>query len=231
VNIMLAYMAPLGEIPLAGGGSMSAVWMPLCGQGWAAGAASFVAMWTVMMALMMLPSFVPLAARCSGPPGTAAPLRRAASAASMALGYLAAWALLGAAIYPAGAGLAEAATRSPTLARAIPSAGAVLALGAGLLQFTQWKVRHLQACASGASAVFVPPGQALRLGWRMGYHCMCSCAGLTAVLLAHGCMEWVPMVLATLAISCERLMPGTPVVRQTIGLLLIGYAGASALRA
>lgn len=42
-----------------GGAMMSMTWMRMCGQSWMGAAASFLGMWTAMMAAMMLPSLIP----------------------------------------------------------------------------------------------------------------------------------------------------------------------------
>ena len=42
------------------------VWMPMPGQTWAGAAASFLGIWVVMMAAMMLPSLAPLLERYRG---------------------------------------------------------------------------------------------------------------------------------------------------------------------
>ena len=45
---------------MPGGWSMSMAWMRMPGQTWPGAAASFLAMWAVMMVAMMLPSLVPM---------------------------------------------------------------------------------------------------------------------------------------------------------------------------
>ena len=46
-------MAGMGEVPLAGGWSMSTSWTPLCGGAWGTAAAVFLGMWIVMTLAMM----------------------------------------------------------------------------------------------------------------------------------------------------------------------------------
>jgi predicted metal-binding membrane protein len=57
--VWCASMSAMGEMPMPGGWTMSMAWMPMCGQTWPGAAASFLGMWVVMMAAMMLPSLVP----------------------------------------------------------------------------------------------------------------------------------------------------------------------------
>src|SRR5262245_44997554 len=58
-----ASMSAMGELPMPGGWTTSMAWMPMCGQTWLGAAASFLGMWVVMMAAMMLPSLVPMLSR------------------------------------------------------------------------------------------------------------------------------------------------------------------------
>ena len=54
-----ASMSDMGGMPMAGGWTMSMMWMRMPGQTWAGVAASFIGMWIVMMKAMMLPSLTP----------------------------------------------------------------------------------------------------------------------------------------------------------------------------
>src|SRR5476651_2721983 len=56
-------MSAMGEMPMPGGWTMSMAWMRMPGQTWSGAAASFLGMWVVMMAAMMLPSLVPMLVR------------------------------------------------------------------------------------------------------------------------------------------------------------------------
>src|SRR5512135_598940 len=55
-----ASMSAMGEMPMPGGWAMSMAWMRMPGQTWPGAAASFLGMWIVMMAAMMLPSLLPV---------------------------------------------------------------------------------------------------------------------------------------------------------------------------
>src|SRR5882757_6626078 len=58
--VWCATMHAMGEMPMPGGWTMSMAWTPMCGQTWTGAVASFLGMWVVMMAAMMLPSLVPM---------------------------------------------------------------------------------------------------------------------------------------------------------------------------
>src|SRR5580704_19147506 len=58
--VWCASMSAQGGMPMPGGWTMSMAWMRMPGQTWLGAAASFLAMWVVMMVAMMLPSLAPM---------------------------------------------------------------------------------------------------------------------------------------------------------------------------
>jgi predicted metal-binding membrane protein len=227
-----------GGMGMPGGWSMSMAWMRMPGQTWPGAAAAFVAMWSLMMVAMMLPSVAPLlwrvhlAARDGGGPGGGWPVAR------LAAGYFGVWAAAGLAIYPVGVAAAVAEMRWPAVARAVPAATGLVLLAAGLLQLTRWKARELARCRPGTGCVLRPgPGErgGFRAGARVGVHCLLCCGSLVAVQLALGVMNPGAMGAVALAIGAERLSarPG-PVARATgaalvaAGTLLFARAVAAA---
>ena len=64
-------MSAMGGMPMPGGWTMSMSWMP--GQPWHRASMSFLGMWIVMMAAMMLPSLVPMLLRYREAVGRTAP--------------------------------------------------------------------------------------------------------------------------------------------------------------
>jgi predicted metal-binding membrane protein len=216
----------MDTLPLSGAATMPMAWMPMCGQSWLGAAASFLGMWIVMMAAMMLPSLVPVLWRYGRTLGRAGELPPAVLTGLVAGGYLLMWTVLGAAVYPLGAAIMTMAMRHPALGRALPVATGLVVLLAGALQLTRWKARHLACCrnepygcrrASSAGAF-----GALRQGLRLGLHCSQCCAGLTAALLVTGIMSWPAMLAATVAINLERLAPGGERIARVIGVAVIG---------
>ena len=218
-------MSAMGSVPMPGGWTMSTAWIPMCGQSWPGAAASFLGMWIVMMAGMMLPSLAPMlrryreAVRGTGTPHLG-PLTALAG-----LGYFFVWMVLGIAAFPLGAALAAAEMQLPALARAVPVAASAVVLIAGVLQFTAWKARHLACCRGETRPVGIVPadaGTALRHGMRLGFHCCCSCAGPTAILLVTGVMNLGTMALVAAAITVERLAPAGERVARVIGAAVVG---------
>jgi predicted metal-binding membrane protein len=220
----------MGAMAMPQGEAMSMVWMPMCGQSWLAAAASFLGMWTVMMAAMMLPSWVPALWRYRHSAGEAGELPRAATLALVAVGYLLVWVLLGAAVYPLGSLLTTMAARAAWLTPIVPFATGLMVLIGGALQFTRWKARHLACCRRQGSRQAPRCGRvrpagaltAVRQGLRLGLHCSQCCAGLTAVLLVCGIMDVPAMVAVTAGITLERLAPAGERIARAIGVIVAG---------
>ena len=153
------------------------------------------AMWAAMMVPMMLPSLVlRLHAR---------PLPAAVVAA---VAYFLVWTLFGAAIYP------------PTMYVPVGRYAAAAFVVAGFVQLTPWKVRLLDRCRTDCSDV------AWRDGLRMGLDCSLCCTGYVLVLLVTGMMNWAAMILVTVAITAERLLPRPALLARIFGVVLIACA-------
>jgi predicted metal-binding membrane protein len=237
----------MGAMPMPDGEAMSMNWMPMCGQSWIAAAGSFLGMWTIMMAAMMLPSLAPALWRYRRSVGGAGRLPPPLLIALVAGGYFLVWALLGAVIFPVGAATSAAVAQHPVLARCAPIASALIVLIAGVLQLTRWKAHHLTCCrqvyrheslergrALPANAGARRPGNASsawRYGLRLGLHCSQCCAGLTAALLVTGIMDWPAMLAVTVAINLERLAPGGGRIARAIGLVTIAAGSFLTVRA
>lgn len=208
---------------------MSMAWTPMCGQGWGGAAASFLAMWTVMMAAMMLPSSLPVLWRYRQSLGRTGELSDVLPIGLAASGYILVWILLGAAVYPMGAGITAVTMRNPALARSVPIATGLVVLLAGTLQFTRWKAHQLACCRrdgcreSPGCGRARPAGAfaAFRRGLRLGIHCCQCCAGLTVALLVTGIMDIPAMVAVTAGITLERLAPAGERVARLIGIVMV----------
>lgn len=227
-------MSGMGETPMPGGWTLSTAWAPMCGQGWTGAAVSFVAMWTTMMAAMMLPSLVSMLARYRAAVGHTDAARLDVLTALAAAGYLTVWAALGAIVFGLGATMAALLMERPELAHGGPLAAATVVLLAGALQFTRWKRRRLARCRGEPAAATAPPAAvtaALRHGVGLGLDCTLSCAGPTASLLVLGVMDLRVMAAVTTAVTLERVAPrgervawASGAVAIAAGLLLMGQA-------
>ncbi|HJR59350.1 MAG TPA: DUF2182 domain-containing protein [Vicinamibacterales bacterium] len=223
--VWCASMSAMGGMPMAGGWTMSMAWMRMPGQTWPGAAASFLGMWVVMMVAMMLPSLVPMLRRYRQAVGTAGETRLGRLTALVGAGYFFVWTAFGMAAFPLGVALAAVEMRQPALARAVPIGVGVVVLIAGALQFTAWKMRHLACCQEVPRRGRTLPsdaGTAWRHGLRLGLHCSCCCAGLTAILLVIGVMDLRAMTVAAAAITSERLAPAGGRVARATGAVIVG---------
>src|SRR5262249_36847084 len=101
-----ASMSAMDEIPMPGGWTMSMAWMRMPGQTWPLSAASFLAMWVVMMVAMMLPSLVPMLWRYREAVAGTGKTRLGRLTALVGVGYFCVWTVLGMASFPLGVVLA-----------------------------------------------------------------------------------------------------------------------------
>ena len=196
-------------------------------SGWSfTNALVFVAVWTVMMAAMMLPAAASMIFMFA-----AAQARRERSVAVptwiFVSGYILVWAAAGVVVYVLvgiGSDLATA------LAPVERSKWAPLALGAtvaaaGLYQFTPIKRVCLTHCRSPLAFVALHwrDGRlgALRMGLSHGAYCLGCCWALFAVLVATGVMSMAWMLLLTLVVFAEKMLPSGRRTGTLTGFALI----------
>jgi predicted metal-binding membrane protein len=218
-------MSAMGRMPMSGGWTMSMAWMRMPGQTWLAPTASFLGMWVLMMVAMMLPSLVPMLWRYYQSVEGTGETRLGRLTALVGVGYFFVWTVFGMAAFPLGVTLVAVEVQLPILARAVPIAAAVVVLIAGALQFTAWKAHHLACCRQvpgGGRTLLADGNTALRHGLRLGLHCSCCCAGLTAILLVIGVMDLRVMGGVAAAITVERLAPAGERVARAIGVVVVG---------
>ena len=226
--VWCASMPAMHGMPMPGGWTMSMAWMRMPGQTWPGAAASFLGMWIVMMVAMMLPSLVPMLWRYRqslGIVGRTGETRLGRLTTLVGMGYFFVWTVLGLIAFPVGVALAAVAMQQPALARAVPIAVGMVVLGAGALQLTAWKARHLACCRESPGRGRTLPadaGTAWRHGLRLGIHCTYCCAGLTAILLVIGVMDLRAMAVVAAAITAERLAPAGERVARAIGAVVVG---------
>lgn len=215
-------MSGMSGMAMPGGWTMSMTWMRMSGQTWTGATVSFVSMWLVMMVAMMMPSFTPMLWRYFQTVGAADEVSMGRRTALVALGYFSMWTLLGLAIFPVGVMAASFEMKQPTLAAIVPIAAGMTVVVSGILQFTNWKKRHLACCRemSGSDSVLPAPMDApWKAGLRFGWYCVLSCANLTAILLVTGIMNLRGMAVVTAAITAERLLPAGEYTRRVVGVI------------
>ena len=215
-------MSAMGGMWMPGDWTMSMAWMRRPGQTWPGAAASFLGMWVVMTAAMMLPSLVPMLWRYRQAVGRPGETRLGRLTALVGAGYFFVWTVLGMAAFPLGVALAAVEMERPALARAVPSAVGMIVLIAGVLQFTAWKTRQLACCREAPGRAFSPDvGTAWRHGLRLGLECSRCCGGLMTILLVIGVMDLPAMAVVATAITVERLAPAGERVARAIGAVVV----------
>ena len=220
-----AAMSAMGGMAMPGGWTMSMAWMRMPGQTWPDAAVSFLAMWAVMMAAMMLPSLLSMLWRYRQAVRRTGEMRLGFLTMLVGAGYFFVWTAVGMAIFPLGVALAAVSMELPALARAVPIAAGGVVLIAGALQFTEWKARHLVCCREAPGRDRQLPADAdtaWRHGVSLGLHCSACCANLTAILLVLGVMDLGAMAVVTAAITAERLAPAGERIARVLGAVAVG---------
>jgi predicted metal-binding membrane protein len=223
-TISLGMSMPMQDMTMPGGWTMSMAWMRMPGQTWSGAAVSFVGMWVVMTAAMMLPSLTPMLRRYREAVGSAGETQLNRLTATVGVGYFFVWTVFGIAAFALGVAMTSVAMHLPTLSRAVPLAAGTVVLLAGALQFTAWKAQRLALCRQTPACgckLRADAGTAWRHGLRLGLHCSYCCAGLTAILLVIGVMDLRAMAIVTVAITAERLAPAGERVARAIGIVTV----------
>lgn len=192
----------------------------------------YITTWVVMMAAMMFPSIAPMALAYRAIHSD----RRAASAntALFVAGYLLVWAAAGLLAY--GALKAGRALDGGGLSwhRNGRWVAAGLLAGAAAYEFMPLKDASLRRCRSpvGFLARCWRRGSsgALKMGIEHGVWCLACCWLLMVGLFALGAMSITWMIVITVLIGLEKLLPsravGTGLVAAVLAVLAIGVAAA-----
>jgi predicted metal-binding membrane protein len=185
------------------------------------------AMWSVMMAAMMLPSASPLLLLYGGV------ARRSGSAAYapsfvylVAAGYLAAWIAFSAAATCVQRVLTELLALDPMMTLVSRRTSGVLLLAAGIYQVLPIKRACLQHCRAPVSYLteHAQPGAggAFRLGLHHGLYCLGCCWVLMLLLFAGGVMNLWMIGGLTIVVLIEKIAPFGDAARYIVAALLIG---------
>ena len=223
VGVALAAVAvPAWVAVLKHGSSMA---MPGMSPSFSEGVA-FTGRWGVMMAAMMLPSAAPMimlyrtvTEKLSAERETTIPV------ALFAAVYLAVWLIAGIPVYGAYVGTAFLSGRSPRFAAATPYVVSAVVFAAGVYQLSAAKRACLRHCES--------PLGFLMKRWRSGYaatlrlavehagYCLGCCWGLMAILVVAGAMSTPWVLVITLVVFAEKVMPQGQRTARVIGVGLI----------
>jgi predicted metal-binding membrane protein len=186
------------------------------------GVGSFVAVWALMMAAMMLPSVAPFASLYTRSFGD----DRGPRLAAFASGYLMAWTVAALPAY----GLAWLADR---LVGHHPTAATVLAVAifatCGAYQLTALKDRCLAHCRSPLGFVlkygaYRGRTRDVRVGLHHGAFCLACCWALMALLVAFGLMNLLAMVVLAGAVLVEKTWTSGPRFGRVLGVAALVLA-------
>jgi predicted metal-binding membrane protein len=223
-----------GGMVMPGGWTMSMTWMRMPGQTWAGAATAFLAMWTLMMLAMMLPSFVPSLLRYRRILRVQNENRLGAQTAICGTAYFAVWSAFGAVAFTLGVILARAEMEWSALARSVPLLTGVVLLLAGCIQLTPWKARQLALCRLAPVCIRTTPERpenAWRHGVRLGVHCALCCSGFMIILLVVGLMNLTAMAILAVAITVERVAARPAIVARAAGVAIIVVGAIAITRA
>jgi predicted metal-binding membrane protein len=168
------------------------------------GAAGFLVGWTLMMAAMMLPSILPLAALSRG------------GHARLAAGYLGIWGVTG---------LVPWEAMEHDLSPALP----VVLAAAGVYELTPLTGACLRRCRNPAGFLMTHSRSGpFRLGVEHGLSCIGCCAGLMVVLVLAASMSllWAGAIAAV--VFAQKVLPLGETTMRVTGATLIFAAVATA---
>jgi len=201
----------------------------MAGSPWTAGSlAGTMAMWTVMMAAMMVPASLPVmrivlhgsrAATSRGEPST--------PVAAFTVGYLLVWAAFSAFATLLQAWLGSAMALSGDMALTGARARGAVLLLAGVWQLTPWKHACLSHCRVPLSFALhrwrSGLAGALRMGADHGLSCVGCCWALMLVLFATGVMNLYAVVALTVLVIAERTFASGRAIGFVTGLALVAW--------
>ncbi|WP_255428099.1 DUF2182 domain-containing protein [Ramlibacter cellulosilyticus] len=222
VAVALAAWALLAWMALDMGHPLVQLTMPGAPDWSPANVAAIFAMWSVMMAAMMLPSALPMLlafARMEEQPGQAGRARAFEAA------YLAVW-----------VGFSALATGlqwvlqwmdwvDPMIVSTSKELNAGLLLIAGAYQFSPLKRVCLARCRTPAAFLVGEWRPHVRGAWVMGLRhgamCVGCCWALMALLFVGGVMNIAWVAALAVAVAVEKMVPGGERVAMVLGLALI----------
>lgn len=186
------------------------------------------AMWTAMMAGMMLPSASPLILLYARVGRQAARDGRTVAATGwFASGYLVAWTAFALGATTAQWALQRAALLSPDMTAEGALAGAVVLIVAGAYQWTSLKDICLTHCQSPITFLQRHGGfrrdaaGAISLGIRHGAYCIGCCWMLMALLFVGGVMNLAWIAGLSILVLLEKVTPIGRTIARVAGLALI----------
>jgi predicted metal-binding membrane protein len=186
----------------------------------------FLPLWISMMVAMMFPAVAPVVSLFA----TISTKRRAASQPAtptwiFLTGYLLVWSLFGIGAYLLSLIVPALGIMAAGLRMDNPVAAGIVLMLAGLYQLSPLKQVCLHHCRSPLGVILHGwrdgRGGAFRMGFGHGAYCLGCCWGLMLVLFAVGLMNLVWMLLLTIAIFVEKVLPQGQLISKLIALALV----------
>jgi len=183
---------------------------------------SFLVMWTLMMAAMMLSSMAPLALLY----GRTITTHRGPRLTAFGVGYVVAWGATGSVAFVVADLFGDVAADRPTVARWV---AVVCFAAAGAYQLTPLKMRCLEHCRSPLAHLmryvgFRGPLRDVRTGAHHGLFCLGCCWALMVLMVAFGVMNVAAMVGLALVIAVEKHWRHGERFAQTVGVVAVVWA-------
>ena len=183
---------------------------------------SFLVMWTLMMAAMMLPSMAPLATMY----GRTITRHRSPRLTAFGGGYLVTWGATGTVAFVIADQFGEVAADRPTVAQWV---AVVCFAAAGTYQLTPLKTLCLEHCRSPLANLmhyigFRGPLRDARAGAHHGMFCLGCCWALMVLMVAFGVMNVAAMVGLALVIGVEKHWRYGGQFARLIGIVAIAWA-------
>jgi predicted metal-binding membrane protein len=188
----------------------------------------FLPLWISMMVAMMFPAVAPVVSLFA----TIGERRRAAGQPATPTwvflsGYLAVWSLFGVAAYLLSLAIPALGMMAAGLRVDHPIAAGIVLILAGLYQLSPLKQVCLRHCRSPLSVILHGwrdgVSGAFRMGLGHGAYCLGCCWGLMLVLFAVGLMNLAWMIVLTVGIFGEKVLPYGPQISRVLALALIVF--------
>ncbi len=186
----------------------------------------YLPLWVSMMVAMMFPAVAPVLSLFAAiSQNRRAAGQRAASTWIFLGGYLVAWSLLGVGAYLLSLALPALGMMAPGLRVAYPLAAGIVLMFAGVYQLSPLKQACLRHCRSPIGVILHGWHDggvgAFRMGFGHGLYCLGCCWGLMLVLLVVGMMNLVGMVILSVIIFAEKVVPYGSLIGKLTALALI----------
>jgi predicted metal-binding membrane protein len=181
----------------------------------------FVGMWVAMMAAMMLPAVGRVAASETVLAERPRTVGRVPGVLAFGAGFLLPWAAYGVLAFLALLGTPRLVEASPDAAKWL---GVGIFAGAGIYQFTPWKLRALEHCRMVHFTRRTAVTGDLVAGARDGAICVGCCWALMTILIAVGVMNIAAMVGLAVVIFAEKILPRPRVIAGIAGAAFLVLA-------